>query len=55
MRHTFEIHKGIYAQKLNRIPGRKTVPSHNAVDKIYQILQDEGLAHEWKEEMMYGG
>lgn len=44
----------LYAQNINRIPGHKTIPSNDAVDKIYQILRDEELVPEWKEEMING-
>lgn len=45
----------IYAQNLNRNPDRETVPSIESVNKIYQILQEEGLVPKWKEEFIYGG
>lgn len=44
-----------YAQNLNRIPNHKIAPSHDAIDKIYQILCAEGLLPEWKEDMIHGG
>lgn len=43
-----------YAQNLNRTSDHTTIPSSESVDRVYQILQGEGLVPEWKEDMMYG-
>lgn len=43
-----------YARIHNNIPDVNSIPSCDAIDRIYQILCGEGLVPEWKEEMVYG-
>ena len=43
-----------YARNHNNIPGTRSIPTCETIDSIYQLLRNEGLVPEWKEEMMYG-